>query len=312
MANFSFVALDIETATGNRSSICEIGITVVEKSEIVESKSWLIQPKGNVYWRRNIGIHGIKPEDTQDRPVLSDIWGEIKGYIENKIVVAHNTAFDMYAIADALAENGIALPELNYFCSLRVAQRTFSLLKFSLSPLCASLGIQFDQCHRAGSDSEACAKVMLKCLDELNVSTFEELEEKLKIKRGFYKDGVHSGQKSTIAGDSKKNYSNDADPKKFDPDNYFYGKEVLFTGKMKYGKRDEMRALIDNIGGHSVGSFKSSVDVLVEGTQTSHNLKEDGKSDKQRKCEAKLSKGGSIEILSEDEFYERFGFWNEL
>lgn len=50
MDNFSFVALDIETATGKRSSICEIGITIVKDSKIAESKSWLIQPKDNSYW----------------------------------------------------------------------------------------------------------------------------------------------------------------------------------------------------------------------------------------------------------------------
>ncbi len=115
--------------------------------------SWLIQPKDNSYWRRNIEIHGISPEDTQDKPTLADIWEEIKGYIENQTIIAHNTAFDMYAIADALAENGIPLPDLDYFCSLRIAQKAFSLLKYSLSPLCASLGISFAQCHRAGSDS---------------------------------------------------------------------------------------------------------------------------------------------------------------
>lgn len=311
MDNFSFVALDIETATGKRSSICEIGITIVKDSKIAESKSWLIQPKDNSYWRRNIEIHGINPEDTQDKPTLADIWEEIKGYIEKKTIIAHNTAFDMYAIADALAENGIPLPDLDYFCSLRIAQKTFSLLRYSLSPLCASLGISFDQCHRAGSDSEACAKVMLKCLDKLNVSTFNELEEKLKIKRGNYKEGAHCGQKSIAICNGKKNYCNTADPKNFDPSNYFYGKVVMFTGKMRRGKRDEMRTLIDNIGGHSVNSFNDSVEVLVEGTQTARNLKEDGKSDKQRKCEEKLAKGGSIEILTEDEFYERLGIWNE-
>lgn len=96
MANFSFVALDVETATGKRSSICEIGIAVIEDSEIKESKSWLIQPDGNVYWRRNIDIHGITPSDTQDKPTISEIWKEILPYIENRTIVAHNTAFDMF------------------------------------------------------------------------------------------------------------------------------------------------------------------------------------------------------------------------
>lgn len=74
MASFYFVALDIETATGKRSSICEIGIAVVKDSEIKESKSWLIKPDGNVYWNRNIDIHGITPSDTQDKPTLAEVW----------------------------------------------------------------------------------------------------------------------------------------------------------------------------------------------------------------------------------------------
>lgn len=75
----------------------------------------------------------------------------------------------MFAIAEALTKNNIPLPNLNYFCSLRVAQKAFSLLKYSLEPLCKSLGIPFEQIHRAESDADACAKVMLKCLDKLQV-----------------------------------------------------------------------------------------------------------------------------------------------
>lgn len=312
MANFSFVALDVETATGKRSSICEIGITVVEDSEIKESKSWLIQPEGNVYWGRNIDIHGITPSETKDKPTFAEIWKEILPYMENKTVVAHNTSFDMFAIADALTKNNIPLPNLNYFCSLRIAQRTFSLLKYSLSPLCHSLGIPFEQSHRAESDAEACAKVLLRCLDELQVDSFEELEHKINIKRGFYNNGLHNGQKCVAVGGKTKKYTNTANPSDFDPDNYFYDKEVLFTGEMKYGNREKMRALIDNIGGHSIDSFKKSVDVLVEGVLKASNLTADGKSRKQKKCEELLAKGGSVEILSEDEFYERFGIWDEL
>lgn len=311
MNEFSFVALDIETATGNRSSICEIGITIVEESKIKESKSWLIRPEDNAYWNRNINIHGITPSATQDKPSLAEIWNEILPYLENKTIVAHNTSFDMFAIADALTKDNIKLPTLDYFCSLRIAQRTFSLLKYSLSPLCDSLGIEFEQHHRAASDSEACAKVMLRCLEELQVSSFDELEQKIKIKRGSYNDGLHNGQKCIDTSSRNNKYNNTANPANFDPDNYFYGKEILFTGKMAYGSRDTMRALVDSIGGCSLNGYKDSIDILVEGIQTAKNLKEDGKSDKQRRCEKKLANGGSVEILSEDEFYERFGIWNE-
>lgn len=310
--NLSFVALDIETATGKRSSICEIGLTIVENLQIVESKSWLIQPKGNIYWTRNVAIHGIKPEKTANKPLFPDVWDEILPYIENKVVVAHNTAFDMYAIADAVNEYNLPFPTFEYFCTLRLSQRCFSLLKYSLEPLCSNLGISIENHHRALYDSEACAKIMIKCLEKTEASSFEELEQKTSIKRGAFNGRTHIGQRSTLVScNSIQEYRLTANPANFDPNNYFYGKTVMFTGGMKYGNRNAMRALIDNIGGISIDKFRNDIEVLVEGTLDPRFLKEDGKSEKQRKCEQKLAKGEDIEILSEDEFYERLGFWDE-
>lgn len=74
-----------------------------------------------------------------------------------------------------------------------------------MEPLCKSLGIPFEQSHRAESDADACAKVMLKCLDKLQVDSFEGLEHKINIRRGFYNGGLHNGQKSlaTTIGKAK-------------------------------------------------------------------------------------------------------------
>ena len=43
----NFIAIDFETATGKRASICEVGICVVRNGEIIETKSWLVQPEDN-------------------------------------------------------------------------------------------------------------------------------------------------------------------------------------------------------------------------------------------------------------------------
>ena len=61
MGNLNFVAIDLETATQSRNSICEIGITVVKNTTIVESKSWLVEPPDNFYQPFNIAIHHITP-----------------------------------------------------------------------------------------------------------------------------------------------------------------------------------------------------------------------------------------------------------
>ena len=45
----NFIAIDFETATPKRASICEVGICVVRNGEVVETRSWLVQPKENLY-----------------------------------------------------------------------------------------------------------------------------------------------------------------------------------------------------------------------------------------------------------------------
>ena len=91
----SFTAIDFETATHDGNSICEVGIAKVEKGKVVSSSIYCIQPPGNKYDQRNIGIHGITPEDTEGCDDFATEWRRICYEIECGVVVAHNTSFDM-------------------------------------------------------------------------------------------------------------------------------------------------------------------------------------------------------------------------
>lgn len=161
MNNLNFTAIDFETATFDRSSICEIGIAVVRDSSIVEKKSWLVKPKYNYYDSFNIDIHGITPEMTKNSPNFKTVWKEVLPYLDESVVVSHNTAFDMYALKDALDEAKLAYPNFDYFCSMRVARYIIDSYSYSLDALCDKLAIQLDNHHRAGDDAAACANILL-------------------------------------------------------------------------------------------------------------------------------------------------------
>ena len=64
MQGINFIAIDFETATGKRASICEAGICVVRNGEVTKTRSWLVRPQGNRYSYWNMQIHGIRPNDT--------------------------------------------------------------------------------------------------------------------------------------------------------------------------------------------------------------------------------------------------------
>ena len=307
MIKENFVAIDLETATSDRSSICQIGITEVVDGEPREPKSWLVQPEGNQYDNMNIWIHGITPEDTKNSPSFPEVWKEVLPYIQNKIVVAHNTSFDMYALRDAFNKYGVEYPTFDYYCSLRIARYIVKgCYSYSLDIVANYLGIDFGAHHKADSDSLGCALILLKCL-EIGDSNLNELENRYNFHRGRFAPNTFIAQ---LKHEKQYKYSSiikdlEDHPELMDEGNYFYGKAVCFTGATRFAVRKDLLQMVKNVGGIPMNSVTKETDVLVVGQQDYRIVGADGMSNKQKRALCLLEKGKNIEILSESEFLER-------
>ena len=175
MQGINFIAIDFETATAQRTSICEAGICVVKDGKVVETKSWLVRPEGNMYSSWNIRIHGIHPEDTQSSPSFSEVWSEIMSYLADcPILVAHNAAFDISCIRHSLEYYGLKHPNITYYCSLRAARHLYDFGCNKLDYLCDQFEIPYGTHHRAGDDANMCAQLFLR---EIKDAGWVELEE---------------------------------------------------------------------------------------------------------------------------------------
>ena len=303
----NFVALDLETATSVRSSICQIGITEVVNGNPQTSKSWLVQPEGNIYDSMNIWIHGITPEDTKNSPSFPEVWKEVLPYLQGKIVVAHNTSFDMYSLRDAFDKYCMEYPSFDYFCSLRIARYIIKgCYSYSLDVVLNHLGIVFEHHHKADCDSLGCAILLLKCL-EIDNCTFEDLEKKYNFHKGRFAPNTFIAH---LKNEKPYNYNSlikslEEHPEFIDEGNYFFGKSVCFTGTCQYGNRRELLQRVKDIGGIPMDNVTNDTDVLVVGQQDYRVVGSDGMSGKQKKALKLLEKGHDIEILSEKEFINR-------
>ncbi len=152
-----YTAIDFETAIGKRWSICQVGIVAVKDGRIVREVTKLVKPPNNEYSQWNIQIHGITPEDTINSPTFAEIWEEIKPYFENRLVVAHNAAFDIDCLKKTLDYYHLPLPEFKVDC-------TYKRTKQKLDLACRSLDIQFTNHHDALADARACAQIYYKLL----------------------------------------------------------------------------------------------------------------------------------------------------
>lgn len=150
--NNSFTAIDFETATGYRTSICQVGIVRVENGIVKEQVSLLVQPPDNFYWENFTDIHGIAAADTKGSPKFNKVWKEIENFISNQNVVAHNGfGFDFQVLARTLEYYRIAVPKYNGHC-------TYKIYGNNLASLCREYNIALNH-HDALSDALACAEL---------------------------------------------------------------------------------------------------------------------------------------------------------
>ena len=175
MQGLNFIAIDFETATGRRASVCEAGICVVRDGRIVETRSWLVRPQDNMYSYWNMQIHGIRPNDTEQSPEFPEVWAEISGYLDKcPVLVAHNAAFDISCIRSSLELYGLQKPDITYYCSLRAARKLYDFGCNTLDYLCDQFEIPCGQHHRASDDAEMCARLFIR---EVKDAGWPELEE---------------------------------------------------------------------------------------------------------------------------------------
>ena len=298
----NFVALDLETANAFRGSICQIGITEVLDGKVQSTRSWLVKPKED-YNLRNIATHGITSEDTKDSPSFPDVWKKVYPFLEGKIVVAHYTPFHMFALKCAFDDYEMEYPTFEYFCTFSISRYLIKgLYSYSLYKVLNYMGIAFEGHHKADNDSKGCAEILLKCL-EMESCTLEEMEAKYQFHRGKFAPNTFISQLSTKK--DKKIIMSDH-PELVDEGNYFYSKNVCFTGTCIYGTRSHMLQRIKDIGGIPTDSVTRKTEILVVGQQDYRFVGDSGMSSKQKKALMLLDKGQDIEILSEIEFLERF------
>jgi len=154
----NFTAIDFETANASPTSICQIGLVRIENGEVTYSYNQLVQPPANEYNHFNTKIHGITAEMTQRSPTFDQVWHEIKPYIDNQNLVAHNVNFDSNCLNKTLKYYGYEKPQYKKFCTVKIYKR-------NLAFVCEKYNIELKH-HDAYSDAYACAQLFLNYLKE--------------------------------------------------------------------------------------------------------------------------------------------------
>ncbi len=161
-----FVAIDVETANADMSSICQIGLAYFKERELCEEWKSYIDPK-DFFDGINISIHGIDESTVQGAPQLPEIADILYRFLDDKITVCH-THFDRVSIRKAFDKYGIRPPENIWLDSARVARRAwkeFAWEGYGLHNICEKLEYKFKH-HDALEDAKAAGYIMLTAMQQ--------------------------------------------------------------------------------------------------------------------------------------------------
>lgn len=123
----TFTAIDFETAHADFP--CEIGLSHVENGRMTESKSWLIKPVCFPYMNPwNVRVQGITSKNVAKAHTFEQLWPELKPWLDNSVLVAHNAAFDMKVLRSVLNYYDLAMPWIEYFCSVSLSRKVWKEL----------------------------------------------------------------------------------------------------------------------------------------------------------------------------------------
>lgn len=301
----NFIAIDFETANEKRNSPCSIGIVVVKDGQVVEKIHHLIRPNEMRFMPINIGIHGIRPGMVKNEPEFDEVWGKIKHYFKESLVIAHNASFDISVLRKSAELYNIELPSFNYICTMKLARNFYKEIENAkLNTVNDFLGYQFKH-HDALYDALACSNILLNISEELNCNDISEVSKLLGVTLGTVdSNGYRPSQaKGRVSKTSNRAY-NPKKESKFErlKDNFFKNEVVVFTGRLASMSRDEAMRLVRKLGGDTGSSVTKKTTILVTNMKDIDDLGRDEMSNKLKRAKDLIAKGQNIKFLNEEEF----------
>lgn len=283
----NYTVIDIET-TGLDSSldnILEISAIKVRNNTIIDSFSSL------VHYAEELPefiteLTGITNDMVKDAPILDMVLNNFYNFIGNDILIGHNVNFDINFLYDSLKNNANKYLSNDFVDTLRLSRKVIKELDHHrLSDLLSYYKIDNSNQHRALADCNYTFEI------------YNNLKKDIYALYGSFEDFTSSIKRT------RKAYDLTVTVDYIDEDNYFYGKNVVFTGTLQKMPRVEAQQTVVNLGGTVSDNVNKKTNCLVMGTQDYSKIKSE-KSNKQRKAEEYILKGQDIVILTENVFYD--------
>lgn len=275
-----FIAVDVETANADISSICSFGLVHFRDGVVYRNLSTLVNPEDD-FEPVNISVHRIKAEDVVGAPTIKELYPVFLKHFGEGVTLVHHTHFDRSAFRKVAEKLG--MPELacRWLDSARVTRHAwpqYSKKGYGLADVCYDFKIDFKH-HDAAEDARACGLLLCKAMQDHDLT----LDDWLK------------------RADTPIGGSVDAAPREINFEGPLYGHVVVFTGTLSIPRSTAEKMAMD-AGCKVASSVSKKTSLVVAGEQDIRVLNGHTRSAKHREVEDLIRSGHPIQIVGENDF----------
>ena len=199
----NFCVLDLETTGGNpkKDKIIEIGMVKVRKREIVEEKSFLINPEIPIpdFIQK---LTRISQKSVKDSPLIEDVIDEIIDFIGDDIIVAHNTSFDVPFINGVIKTLKKEELKNKVICTNVMTKHLIpDILNSNLNYMSRLFNVNHSKAHRAHDDATATAELLIIYLNIFVEKGIKKVNQLYYPRNKFELDRTHLASKDMSTED---------------------------------------------------------------------------------------------------------------
>ncbi|WP_419168156.1 PolC-type DNA polymerase III [Halobacteriovorax sp.] len=167
LEDMSFCVFDLETTGGNqkKDKIIEIGLVQIDNLKVGATKSFLINPERKIpdFIQK---LTSISQEEVEDAPKIDEVIEEVLEFIGDRVLIAHNSSFDIPFLNSVLKRLGRKELENKGLCTNLMTKYLIpTLMNSNLNYMSRIFEISHNKAHRALDDSIATAELFLNYLN---------------------------------------------------------------------------------------------------------------------------------------------------
>lgn len=167
-SNNLFTVIDLETShfhPGKGAMIIEIAAVKIKDGKVIDKRTQLINPERPIT-KKITDLTNITNEMLKGQAVYREVLPRFYEFIEDSVVVAHNSNFDWDRFLLHFFKKLGIFPNNQVVDTLKLSKEYLDLESYKLGNICDSLGIEHSSRHRALGDALATAQLFLHLKEE--------------------------------------------------------------------------------------------------------------------------------------------------